>query len=58
MRCVKINGETVYFGRIKDSNEDEVLEVEWMRDNEMGRKWRQRKLLGKNIGKWKEVFNE
>ena len=58
VRCLKREGRTIYFGRVKDSNEDEVLEVEWMRLNGMGREWRKRNLLRKNVGKWTEVFNK
>jgi hypothetical protein len=57
VRCLKIEGKTFYFGRIQDFNEYEVLDLQWMNNNGMGRTWRKRKLLGENIGKWEEVFN-
>lgn len=55
VKAVKEGPDTIYYGKVKNSDQEEILYVKWMSENGMKRSWRKRYLLKKNLGEWHQV---
>ena len=55
VRGVKEGPDTIYYGKVQNSDQEEILDVKWMTENGMKRSWRKRYLLKKRLGKWHQV---